>query len=171
MRRGAVVRFPPFPAGLGIGFASEEKGISPLPAISPLQRPGGDAFSFEDILDMGISSLGIWDLAKSQAHPGASLTVQLEPWPMLPCLLQLRVLVTWEMAVSAAGYPHPSPLLGHLSYLLACSWGDFADTAVTEEVFPALWATYRCAGISHHLSVCSLLLVTHTLQLPGLQPA
>lgn len=74
-----MVRSPPFSAGLGTGFASEEKSISPLPAISPLQRPGGDAFSFEDILDMGISSLGIWDLAKSQAHPGASLPVQLEP--------------------------------------------------------------------------------------------
>lgn len=38
---------------------------------------------------MGISSLGSWDLAKSQAHPGASLPAQLEPWLMLPCLLQL----------------------------------------------------------------------------------
>lgn len=57
----------------------------PPPAISPLQGPVGDAFSFEDILDMGISSLGTWDLAKSWAHPRASLLVQL----MLPCLLQL----------------------------------------------------------------------------------
>lgn len=63
---------------------------SPPPAISPLQGPVGDAFSFEGILDMGISSLGTWDLAKSQAHPGASLLVQLEPDRlMLSCLLQL----------------------------------------------------------------------------------
>lgn len=84
-----MVRSPPFPTGLNKGLAGEEKHISPLPAISPLQGPVGDSFCFEDILDMRISSLGAWDLAKSQAHPGASLPVHLEPWLMLPCLLQL----------------------------------------------------------------------------------
>lgn len=38
----------------------------------------GPAFSFEDILDMGTSSLGTWDLAKSQTDPCAFLLVQLE---------------------------------------------------------------------------------------------
>ncbi|RLV99569.1 hypothetical protein DV515_00009749, partial [Chloebia gouldiae] len=43
--------------------------------------PVGDAFFNEDIVDMGISSLGIWHLAKSQAHPGASLLLFPETGP------------------------------------------------------------------------------------------
>lgn len=68
-----MVRFPPFPAGLGIGFASEEKGISPrLPF--PLCR---------DLVEMLSPLRTSWTW---ESHPWASGT-----WPkarhiqVLPC--------------------------------------------------------------------------------------
>lgn len=85
---------------------------------------------------MGTSSLGMWDLAKSQADPRASSLAQLEPWPMLPCLLPAYVLVTCEVALSAAGCPNPSPLLGHIWHLLACSWEDLWTRLLFRRSFP-----------------------------------
>lgn len=163
-----MLRSLPFPTGLSTGFAGEEK--FPPPAISPLQGPVGDAFFFEDILDMGLSSLGTWHLAKSQAHPGPSLPVQLELWLKLPCVLQ--VLCPCHLgdgcACSRVSISQPSAWTHLMSPGLflgrfcgySCQWGGPSCS---------VGSLQTCWHFSS--PVCSLLLVTHILQLLGLQPA
>lgn len=159
------MRCPPFPAGLSAGFAGGEKPFSP-PACCA-QGPGGSAFSFEDILDMGTSSLSTWDLAKSQADPHASSLAQLEPWLTLPCLLPIRVLATCKVALSAAGCPNPSPLFGHIWHLLACSWENLWAWLSFRRSFPL------CVLLADVLAFILTTRggVTRIPWLPGLQPA
>lgn len=121
---------------------------------------------------MGTSSLGMWDLAKSQADPRASSSAQLELWLTLPCLLPTRVLVTCEVALSVAGCPNPNPLLGRIWHLLACSWGDLWLRLSFGRSSPLCGLlTDALAFIITRLLLAALRGVTHTLRLPGLQPA
>lgn len=163
-----MVRSPPFPTGLSKGFAGEEKHISPCLPFH-LCRVLLE-MSFEDILDMGISSLGTWDLAKSQAHPEASLLVQLEPWLILPCLLQLSC--PCQLGDGCA--------CSRVSTFQPSAWTHLISPGLSLEGFCGYschWGGFSCsvgnAKMCWHFSspVCSLLLVTHILQLPGLQPA
>lgn len=137
-----------------------------------VQGPVRDALSFEEILDVGTSSLGMWDLAKSQADPRASSSAQLELRLMLPCLLPIHVPVTCEVALSAAGCPNPNPLFGHIWHLLACSWGNLWLRLSFGRSFPLCGLlTDALAFIITHLLLAALRGVTHTPRLTGLQPA